>query len=67
MAAMVSMDILQQMMFALQEQNSQNTMKLQQANLEAMQAIIATVRPQQSLTDSCGIGKLVKFKGEKKK
>ena len=35
MATMVSMDILQQTMFALEEQNSQNMMKLQQANLEA--------------------------------
>ena len=67
MAAMVSMDVLQQMMFALQEQNSHNMMKLQQANLEAVQAIIATVRPQQSLTDSRGIGKPVAFKGDEKK
>ena len=67
MAAMVSMDILQQMMFALQEQNSQNMMKLQQANLEAVQAIIATVRPQRNLTDSRGSGKPVTFQGEEKK
>ena len=32
-----------------------------------MQAIIATVRPQQSLTDSRGIGKPITFKGEEKK
>ena len=41
-------------------------MKLQQANLEAVQAIIATVRPQQNLTDSRGIGKPVTFKGVEK-
>ena len=64
---MVSMDVLQQMMFALQEQNSQNMMKLQQSNLEAVQAIIATVRPQRNLTDSRGSGKPVTFQGEEKK
>ena len=54
------------MMAALQEQNSQNMQLLQKSNMEAVQAIIANVRPQ-SLTDSRGIGKPVTFKGEEKK
>ena len=64
---MVSMEAIQLLMQHLQDQNANNMAQLARQQAEALQMIMLSVKPQNMMTDTRGVGKPINFKGEERK
>ena len=64
---MVTVEDVQKMMTALQEQNNENMRTLARQQMEALTQIVANSKPNGIMTDTRAIGKPITFKGEELK